>query len=112
VIAAEEDVVDGVAIAAVWACGVVTRISSEVSRVAGVKGMAGDELEQGGLVCVGLGGENPIDEWVKGCVWGFSQRGEVTAGSPGGGGVQDALQSSSRHSGSGLWTVCVTARVA
>jgi hypothetical protein len=66
VIAVEEDVVDGVAIAAMWAGGVVISVGSKAGRVASVESVAGDELKCGGLVCVGLGGENPFDEWVKG----------------------------------------------
>ena len=62
----EEDVVNGVAIAAVWAGGVVTGVGSEAGRVAGVEGMAGDELKRSGLVCAGLGSENPLNKWVKG----------------------------------------------
>ena len=60
VVAVEEDVVDCVSIATVWACGVVARMCSEASRVGGVKCVASYELECSRLVCVGLGGENPV----------------------------------------------------
>ena len=62
----EEDVVDGVEIAAVRTARVVTGVGSETGRVAGVERMSGDGLEGGGLVRTGLGCENPEDEWVKG----------------------------------------------
>ena len=64
-IAIEEDVVDGVAITAVWAGSVITGIGLEASRVVSVESMTGDELERSRLVCVGLGGKNPCDEWVE-----------------------------------------------
>jgi hypothetical protein len=66
VVAVEKDVVDGISIAAVRTCGIVPSICSEARGVGGVEGVSCDELEHGRLVRVGLGGENPIDEWVKG----------------------------------------------
>ena len=49
-ITVKEDVVDGVAITAVWACDVVVGPTSEVGGVGGIEGMSSDELEGGGLV--------------------------------------------------------------
>ena len=65
-IAVEENVVDGVAIAAVRACGVVASVGLKAGRIAGVECMAGNELEGSRLVCAGLGGENPLNKRVKG----------------------------------------------
>ena len=65
-IAVKKDVVDGVAIAAVRACGVVASIGPEVGGIASVECVAGNELEGSRLVSAGLGGENPFDEGVKG----------------------------------------------
>jgi hypothetical protein len=62
----EEDVVDGVLFTAVWAGGIVPGIGSEAGGVAGVECVAGDELKSSRLVCAGLGGENPLDKWMKG----------------------------------------------
>ena len=45
VIALEEDVVDGVSVAAVGACGVVPSIPLKVGGVVGVECMSSDELE-------------------------------------------------------------------
>ena len=47
VVAFEENVVDGVKVAAVRAGGVVSGISPEVEGIAGVECMAGDDLEGG-----------------------------------------------------------------
>ena len=66
VIAVKENVVDGVAIPAVRACGIVISVGPEMGRIVGVESVAGDELKGGRLVCVGLGGENSLDERMKG----------------------------------------------
>jgi len=44
-----EDVLEGIATAAMGASGIVTGSGSEVIRVVGVKGVAGDELKACGL---------------------------------------------------------------
>ena len=66
VITIEEDVIDGVAIAAVRAGGIIAGVGSEASGVVSIEGMTSDELECHRLVCAGLGGENPGDEWMEG----------------------------------------------
>jgi hypothetical protein len=59
VVALEEYVVDGVSVAAVRTAGVVSRRGAEAGRVTGIESVSGDELESGGLVGSGMGGEHP-----------------------------------------------------
>ena len=61
-VAVEEDVVSGIEIAAVRAGGVVVGSRSEVSGVSALEGMSRNELERGGLVRAGFGGEDAADE--------------------------------------------------
>ena len=50
VVAVEEDVVDGVAIAAMRTCGVIPGILSKAQGICGVKGVSCNDLEGGRLV--------------------------------------------------------------
>ena len=45
VVAVKKDVVDGVSVAAVGACGVIPGICSEARRIGGVESVSSDELE-------------------------------------------------------------------
>ena len=59
VIAFEENVIDGVKVAAVGAGCVIAGVSPEAEGIASVESVARDDLEGGGLVRAGLGGEDP-----------------------------------------------------
>ena len=59
VVAFEENVVDGVKVVAVRACRVVSGVPPESKGVTGVECVSGDDLESGGLVCAGVGCEDP-----------------------------------------------------
>ena len=79
-VAFEKNVVDGVKLAAVRACGVVPGIPPESEGVPGVECMARDDLKGGRLVHAGVGREDPQDERMNRQIGGFSQRSEVTTG--------------------------------
>ena len=65
-IVVEKDMVDCMAISTVRACDVVISVGPEAGRVVGIKGVAGDELEGGQLVCAGMCRKNSDDERVEG----------------------------------------------
>ena len=58
-VALEEDVVNGVSVAAMRTAGVVSGRGLEACRVPGVESVSGDELERSGLVRARLGSEHP-----------------------------------------------------
>ena len=61
----EQDVIDGVKVAAVGAGDIVTSVLTKMCGVCGVEGVSCYDLECSGLVGSGLSGENSVDEGVK-----------------------------------------------
>ena len=66
VVAVEEDVVDGMKVAAMWACGVVISSLSEPGGICGIKCVSGDGLESSGLVQARISCEDSVDEVGEG----------------------------------------------
>ena len=63
-VAVEQDVVDGVEIAAVGARSVIPGVPPKTGGVMGVECVSCNELKGCRLVGAGLGGEDPFSEWV------------------------------------------------
>ena len=76
VVTVEEDVVRGVELAAVGTRGVVMGSRSEAVGIVALKSVSCDELEGGGLVGTGVGGEDSADKVGDGKVRWFPKGGK------------------------------------
>ena len=79
-VAFEKDVVGGVELAAVGTRGIVVGSCAEASGVIALECVSSNELEGGGLVGTGVGGENSADEVGEGKAGWFPEWGEAVTG--------------------------------